>query len=307
MVKIAVAGIGAVGGYFGGLLAKRYAGSADVQVYFIARGENERVIRERGLRIETPENNWTAHPALCTSNCAEIGTVDYLLISTKNYSLPGLLAQLGPCIKAETILLPLLNGVEAADLLQQQFPENEVWKGCVYLVARLTEPGLVTDSGSISQLHFGSNTGTKYKLEHFGTLLKDAGIDARLSADIESTTWEKYLFIATMATLTAYLDKNFGQVREDPQAVALFDALLNEAAAVAAKRGVQFKEDIKAKTKAKLMAARYESTSSMHSDFKKGGPTELESITGYMIREANRLGIEVPTFTKVYQALKLRA
>lgn len=307
MIKIAVVGIGAVGGYFGGLLAKRYAGSADVQVYFIARGENEKVIQQSGLRIESPGLTFVSQPALCTSNCKEIGPVDYLLICTKGYSLQNLLEQLLPCIQRETILLPLLNGVEAADILQQRFPQNEVWKGCVYLVARLAEPGVVKDSDSIRQLHFGSNTAAQQKLTSFDALLKDAAIDARLSSDIESTTWEKYLFISTMATLTAYLDKNFGQIREDAEALQLFNSLLTEGIKVAAKRGVLFKEDMKEKTKAKLMAARYESTSSMHSDFKKGGATELESITGYMIREANRLGIEVPTFTKVYQALKLRA
>lgn len=306
MVKIAVAGIGAVGGYFGGLLARHYAGSEDVGVYFIARGENERIIQQQGLRIESPKGEWVTRPVLCSSDAGAIGPVDYLLICTKGYSLPVLLPQLQPCIKPETILLPLLNGVEAADVIQERFPQNEVWKGCVYLVARLVAPGLVRDSGSISQLHFGSATGPNDKLTAFETLLKNAGVDARLSTDIRSTTWEKYLFIATMATLTAYLDKSFGAVREDPSAMQLFDALLSEALQVAEKRGIAFGGDMRAKTTAKLMAAQPETTSSMHSDFKKGGPTEFESITGYLVRQATALGVAAPTFTALYNNLRLR-
>lgn len=306
MIKIAIAGIGAIGGYFGGLLAKRYAGSASVQVYFIARGENEKVIQQQGLLVDAASGSFTATPYLCTSDCNNIGAVDYLVICSKGYSLADLLEQVKPCLKPETVILPLLNGVEAWEIINATYPQQEVWQGFAYLVARLTAPGVVKETGSVRQLHFGSLEGSQEKLEAFETLLKNAGIDARLSGNIESAAWEKYLFIVVMATLTAYLDKNFGQVRSDPQAIQLFDALLQEAVQLAQLKGIQFEGDILAKTNAKVVAANADTTSSMHSDFKKGGATELESITGYLVREARLRHLAVPTFDKLYTALKAR-
>ena len=129
MIKIAIAGIGGVGGYFGGLLAKHYQDSEEVQVYFIARGENEEAIREHGLKVETPSATFIAKPDLVTSNAAQIGEVDLLICCTKSYDLEQSITQLKPCMGTQTVILPLLNGIDSNERIKAIYPENEVWEG----------------------------------------------------------------------------------------------------------------------------------------------------------------------------------
>lgn len=125
MKKIAIAGIGGVGGYFGGWLAKHYENS-DVEIYFIARGENETAIRDHGLQLETTSGNFTAHPKKVSADPNEIGPVDLLLCCTKTYDLEESIARLRPCITRDTVILPLQNGVDSRERIHKIFPEQEV-------------------------------------------------------------------------------------------------------------------------------------------------------------------------------------
>ena len=96
--KIAISGIGAVGGYYGGLLAARYKDSKEIDIYFISRGENLEEIRENGIEVKNTFLTIKAKPTLATDNPAEIGPVDYLFCCTKSYDLEDNIAQLAPVI-----------------------------------------------------------------------------------------------------------------------------------------------------------------------------------------------------------------
>ena len=111
-VKIVIAGIGGVGGYFGGLLAKKYAGSDQVQIYFIARGKHLAEIQKQGLKVIKGGNEFIAKPKLATDQAAQIGIANYLIICTKNYDLRQMMHQVQPCIGKDTVILPLLNGIK---------------------------------------------------------------------------------------------------------------------------------------------------------------------------------------------------
>src|SRR5689334_22297851 len=102
MIKIAIAGIGGVGGYFGGLLAQHFHHSNKTGIYFIARGENEKAIQQHGLQVETVAGNFIAHPVLATHDCSQIAPVDYLVICTKGYGLENMLTQIKPCVNKGT-------------------------------------------------------------------------------------------------------------------------------------------------------------------------------------------------------------
>ena len=82
-IKIAFSGIGGVGGYYGGMLAKHGEQNKDINVYFISRGENLELIRKQGLEIKLPHSSQIVHPQLATDKPTEIGPVDYLFCTTK--------------------------------------------------------------------------------------------------------------------------------------------------------------------------------------------------------------------------------
>ncbi len=304
MKKIAISGIGGVGGYFGGLLAKKCANSSQTEIFFIARGENEKTICQNGLRMETTSGNLTVHPKMVTSDAGMIGVVDLLICSSKGYDLQKMVSACKPCIGKDTVLLPLLNGVDAKEKIQTIFPENEIWDGCVYLVSRLAEPGVIKETGNVRKLFFGSATGTKKKMISVEKIFTDAGIEAILSNNILETIWEKFLFISPIATLTSYLDKTIGEVFADEEARRLLQLLLVEIQRVADVKGITLAKDITKKNIEKMTALPFDATTSMHSDFRKGGATELESLTGYVMRCARELRVEVPTYEMMHEELK---
>jgi 2-dehydropantoate 2-reductase len=111
-IRIVIAGIGGVGGYFGGQLARHYEKNKEAEIIFFARGENEKAIRQNGLKVESTIGEFIAKPKLVTSDASEIGKADFLIICTKSYDLEQTLLQLSPCINESTVILPLLNGID---------------------------------------------------------------------------------------------------------------------------------------------------------------------------------------------------
>ena len=302
-MKIAIAGIGGVGGFFGGLLAKHYT-AGSTEIFFIARGENEKTIREKGLRMQTMNGEFTVHPALVTSDPGKAGKADLLICCIKGYDLEEAIQQCYPCITKKTIILPLLNGVDARQHIEKIYPDNEVWDGCVYLVSRVTEPGLVKETGNIRKLFFGSENGRTDMLEAAEKIFLDAGIEATWSRNIEETIWEKFLFISPIATLTSYLDKTIAEVFADPKSEKLLQQLLSEINEVAVKKGIVLPENTTAKNIDKMRSLPAGTTSSMHSDFRKGGRTEVESLTGYVVRLAQTMAVSAPVYFKMFEKLR---
>lgn len=303
-MKIAICGIGAVGGYFGGLLAKHYQHSPDTEIYFIARGENEKEIRKSGLKVFSTKGDYTAYPKMTTSDAASIGAVDLLICCTKSFHLEESLVQCAACIHPGTIILPLLNGVDSQRIISAIYPSNEVYDGCVYLVARLTEPGVVRETGHISKLFFGSENGTNAKQQDILDLFKTAGIETILPDNIQQVMWEKFVFISSLATLTSYLDESVGSILSDTNKTDLLHSLLKEIIMVAEKKQIPLSEDILQVTLNKFSSLPYNTTSSMHSDFKKENSTEIESLTGYVVRTSKEYNTAVPVFEMMYEKLK---
>lgn len=300
-IKIAFSGIGAVGGYYGGTLAAFYEKSSEVDVFFIARGENLRVIRENGLEIKKSYKKILAKPALATDNPAEIGPVDYLFCCTKSYDLEDNIRQLSPVIGPDTVIIPLLNGAEISEQIQKILPDNKVWKGCVYIGARLVSPGHIEKFSLKDRLFFGLNKKDKEQQEKLRSLLNNARIFVTNPDDIDIEIWKKFFMISPAATITSYFNATINEVISDH--MDLFIALGYELKSVAEAKGIRLPEDIVFSSIQAQKMMPGNSTTSMHSDFKNGNRTEIETLTGYVIREADALGIEVPTYKFMYKGL----
>lgn len=301
--RIAILGIGGVGGYFGGQLAQTFAGTDEAEIIFIARGANAEAIREHGLLIKTSQGESVVRPDLVSDDPAAIGVVDLLIIATKAFDLEQSIGKYAEIIGPQTAILPLLNGVGHAETIRAVFPDADVWNGCVFIVARLAEPGKVWVGSDIRLFQFGGGADSA-TMERFLTILKDAGVDAHLSDDIERTVWEKYVFISPLASLTSFHDTNNGGLIRDHRDE--LRQMIAEVVAVGHAKGVALESDVVDSTLAKLEKAPPDSTSSMHSDFMKGGRNELETLTGYVVREAAKFRIAVPAYERVYDGLLSR-
>lgn len=300
-IRIVISGIGGVGGYYGGKLAAHYQNSPDVEICFISRGENLHVIKEKGLRIETPEGVTVAQPTIVTNLPAETGIADFLICCTKSYDLEENIRQLSPVIGTQTSIIPLLNGANITERIQQVLPQADVWKGCTYIGARISSPGIINRFTTKERFFFGSETGSKEKQQIFLKLLTDAGINAFNPEDITAQIWKKFFMISIAATITSYYNQTIGEVIANHYDI--FVALGNELKSIAQAKGVILPEDIVTASieSQKMMPAN--ATTSMHSDFIKGGNTELDTLTGYVVKIGEETKTIIPLYKQMYSAL----
>lgn len=300
--KIAFSGIGGVGGYYGGILAGFYEKSENIKVYFISRGENAETIRQKGLQIKTPATTLIVHPTLVTDKPSEIGIVDYLFCTTKSYDLQENIRQLMPVIGPQTVIIPLLNGANITETIRQLLPHQEVWYGCVYIGARLTAPGLVTQFTERNKLWFGDPQGNTEKQKELLQILTDAHIEVLNPEDIINRIWKKFFLISLSATLTSYYNQSIGEILKYHQDD--YNRLGQELLAVAQGKGIILPEDITKQVITDQLKMPYSSTTSMHTDFINGKPTELETLTGYVVKSGQELHIPTPIYEMMYQKLK---
>lgn len=303
--KIIIAGIGGVGGYFGGLMAHHFEHDPSVEIHFLARGEHLKQIQANGLILKKGSDQWRINPSSATDNPAEIGIADYLILCTKTYDLESVIEQLRPSINHETIILPLLNGVNNQAVIQKLLPNNLVVNGCVYIVSRLKKAGFVENSGNIQKLFFGQQGVQDKRLDFLADLILAASIESTFTSDIERVIWEKYIFLSPTATVTSYYDRNIGEVLAESDSLSFLQGLIEEVRLLAEAKQFKVAADITEKTLTKLRSLPFETTSSMHSDFIAQKPfNELESLTHYVVKEGLKHQVKTPNYQIAYHKLK---
>ncbi|MCA1919424.1 MAG: 2-dehydropantoate 2-reductase [Flavobacterium piscis] len=303
MIRIGILGLGGVGGYFGGLLAKAYYKSEEIEVIFIARGETQKAIAENGLTIITDDSETVVYPKMVSNNPDEIGVLDYLICATKTYDIEESLLSLQQCIAQETVILPLYNGVDAPERIHKLFPENDILQGCVYIISMIFSPGTIRKIGFYEKLFFGSKTASISKLNELQSIFQKAKIESYLVENIEETVWEKFIFISALASVTSYLNQNIGQILSNPDAKAIYVKLLKEIEMVAKAKGLQLSDDIVNQTIVKLEKSPKEATSSMHRDYLAGNKIEAASLTKFVVEEALKYGVKTPLYEKISTVL----
>jgi 2-dehydropantoate 2-reductase len=300
---IGILGMGGVGGYFGGLLAKAYFESDTIEIVFIARGETQKIIAKNGLKITTEEKESIVFPTVVSNDPVIIGKLDFLICATKTYDIEESLLAIKKCITKNTVILPLYNGVDAPERISALFPENEVLQGCVYIVSMIVSPGVIRKVGPFEKLFFGSATAPITVLNKLQSIFENAKIESYLVENIEETVWEKFIFISALASATSYLNQNIGGILNNPEYKEFYISLLNEITAVAVAKGLKLPNDFVAQTITKLEKSPKDNTSSMHRDLLAGHKTEVNSLTKYVVTEGIKHGIATPVYQKILEKL----
>lgn len=306
-MRIAVVGLGGVGGYFGGKLARRYSPGEGHQVLFFCRGRHLEAVRRHGLKVMAVDEEFTAIPATATDSPEELGQVDLMLFCVKGYDLEEAVAMVAGNVHQGTVVLPLLNGVDAAGTLRSVIGSGTVLGGCVYISSHIEAPGVVQQTGGPRKLFFGPEVGGVESYRHIESLLKDAGIKAELTGDIALELWTKYIFVGPFSGVSSLLGKVFGAILEDARDRGMLEGMMKEVEALARKRGIALPHDIVARSVEKVAGFPYDTKSSMQLDFEKGRRVELELFVGYVVRSGGELGVPTPLHQRVYRELAARA
>ncbi len=299
-MKVAVYGVGGVGGYFGAALAR-----GGISVAMIARGAHLKAIREHGLKIVTPKEEFTVRPAAASDKASEIGVVDAVIVGVKTWQVPEVAQAMRPLIGENTRVLPLQNGVEAAEQIAAAVGREHVLGGLCRIMAWQAAPGVIQVGGLEPTVVMGELDRSELA-GHARALMEAferAGVKVQNRKDIQSALWEKWLFIAPVSGVGAVARANVGEVRQSPPTRALLQQAMEEVGAVARKRAVPLRDDMVARTLAFVDGMPAESTASMQRDVADGKPSELEAIVGSLVRLGKEAGVPTPAAEFIYAAL----
>ncbi|MCW5752618.1 MAG: ketopantoate reductase family protein [Alphaproteobacteria bacterium] len=299
-MRIAVFGVGGVGGYFGARLA---ASGADV--VFIARGAHLAAMQSRGLRLESGFGDLTLAPVTASDDPAAIGPVDVVHFTVKLYDVESAAARLRPMLKPDTAVIAFQNGIDAEERIGRAIPAAHVVGGVAYISATIAEPGLIRHLNKVHKLAFGEMDGrTSPRLEALLAACRKAGFDAELTADIRRALWEKFVFLAPMAAATGATRQPIGPILADPDLRRLFSDLIAEAIAVARTQGLELAPDMLERTIRTAASLPGTMKASLAHDLEKGARLEIEGLSGTLVRLGEAAGIAVPTHRALYAALK---
>lgn len=303
-MKIAVVGIGGVGGYFGCKLAREYSKSGEHEIIFIARGEHLTAIREGGLQLFTREGDYITRPTLVTDNPARAGIFDVVFFCVKSYSLEESALALKNNISNTTVVIPLLNGVNSADRLRAVLSGADIISGSVYIITHIERPGVVRQEDGACKLIFGTDDRkSAQKYSYILNILLQAKIDAVLTDKISETLWTKYLLMCPLATLTSATGMTYGAVLADAVHREKVRGMMQEVIEVAKACGINLPQNSLDKTMDMVNRFRFDAKTSMQLDREKGKQTEVDALTAYLIDTGRKLGIPTPRHNEFYERL----
>lgn len=303
-MRIAIIGLGGVGGYFGGKLACEYSDSNQHEIIFIARGEHLNAIRKNGLHLFTREGECIARPQIVTDNPAEAGVFDLVLFCTKSYSLEKAAELYRSCINRNTIVIPLLNGVNNAERLRVILPETHILSGSVYIISHLERPGVVCQKEGPCALVFGTDGECDSQYQYILDVLLQAKINAVLTDKISEALWAKYILICPLAALTAVTGKTYGAVLADTSLRKKMKSMMKEALIIARARKIVLPDDCIDKTIEVLESVDYDNKTSFQLDIEQGKQAELDIMPEYLCESGRKLGILTPLHDEIYAQLK---
>jgi len=300
-MKIAVLGSGAVGGYYGVLLAR-----AGHEVTFIARGAHLAAIRSSGLRVRGPLGDWQVR-ARAEHDTAVVGPVDLVLFAVKTYDNDTALPLLPPLVGKTTIVVTMQNGVDSPDAVATVVGRAHVVGGAAYIATALSAPGVIDQTGTYRRIAFGE------VFDHAGAVTpRVAALHASfVAADIQSEPaddgrvplWEKFTYLAPFAGMTGAARQPVGVIRSEPAARAQLLAAFAEVDALARAEGVPVAADLLDRVLMYVDGVPETMRSSLLIDLSQGKRIEVEALQGAVVRRAATRGVPVPVMTTLYAVL----
>jgi 2-dehydropantoate 2-reductase len=298
-LKIAIIGVGGVGGYFGGKLAK-----AGVDTVFIARGAMLDALRSKGLRVDSIAGDFVVDRVNATDDPSSVGPVDAVIFATKAWQIPDAAEKAKPLVGKETIAVPLENGMEAPDQLAHAFGRQHVLGGLCGIVSYIVAPGHIKHAAIDPFVMFGELDNSRTpRVERLQQTFERAGIKADIAPDIHRSMWSKFLFIAPMSAIGALTRVPIGSWRSIPETREIAIRAMREMIAIANARGIDLGDDAIERTLERYERMAPDSTSSLQRDIIEGKPSELEAQAGAIVRMARESKVATPVCETLYALL----
>ncbi len=297
-MKIAIIGTGAVGGYFGGKMVQ-----AGYDVSFLARGEHLIALQKNGLIVKSIKEDFKISKISATNNIKEIGKVDLIILGVKAWQISEVANDLQALIKDETAILPLQNGVLASEELGESINKKHILGGLCRIISMIEAPGVINHIGVEPTIVFGElNHQQTERLTKIKDIFDKSGIESKISEDIQSDLWKKFIAIC-VSGLLAVSKTTYGELREVKETRQLMIDLLTEIYTLSQKIGINIESDFVDKTVSFIDSFPYGSTSSLTRDVLEGKPSEIEYQNGTVVRLGLKYEVGTPINRFVYNII----
>jgi len=289
-MRYLILGAGALGGFFGGRMLE-----AGLDTTFLVRERRATALAKRGLRVTSPKGDiHIDKPPLVQADGLK-AAYDTIILSCKAYDLDSAMEAIAPAVGAGTAIIPLLNGMDHIERLQQRFDVRNVLGGLSVISASLDAEGDIHHHNDLDLLSFGELDGSRSaRVSAIESDLVKTRFTAKASDDIQLAMWEKWCFIASLAGINCLMRASVGEVIQ-AGGMALALKLYSECAAVAASQGFSPRAEARQRSDGFLSAKGSTLTASMLRDIQRGSPTEGEHILGTLLRHAASANIDAPT------------
>lgn len=303
-MRIAIYGVGGVGGYYGGRLAE-----AGHDVVFIARGDHLAAMQRDGLRVFSPAGDFVIKPVTATNNPGDAGLVDVVIVAVKAWQLQAAAEAIKPMIGTNTLVLPLQNGVDATTVLASVLGDDHVLGGSCGISAYIEGPGCIRHVAVAPYIQFGfvgrtSHHNMRDQIEVLRAAFAQAkGVTAEIPEDMLAALWQKFLGVAPTGAVGAITRAPMGVMRADAATRNLVESAKREIWFVGRALGVKWAPDAISRVTAVHDAVPFGTTASMQRDIMEGRPSELDAQIGVIVRLGESLGVATPVNRFIFDCL----
>lgn len=312
-MKAAFIGAGAVGGYFGGLLARSKSpdSSTDLSVTLLGRPAFCKAVEDRGLVLDTVSFTETifagrTQSLSVTTEISDCADADLIFLCVKTYDTTRTIETLVQSMPpgASPIVVSMQNGVdnqaEIEAVAHKNHPGIKVLPAAVYVACSMPEPGCIKHVGRGDIV-----LGRSEEAESVALLFDRAGIKCKQVDEIDSELWTKFIWNCAANGISGLLEMDYGDLTESADGFAMIERLVDELYMVANKKGIAL--DLTARQVAdKLHAEMPRAMSSTCRDLMSGKPTEIEALNGYIYREGRRLGLDCVVNETIYRLVAMK-
>ncbi len=291
-MKIAVMGAGAVGCYYGGMLAR-----AGHEVVLIGRPQHVEAVRRDGLFLDT--QTFQAHvPMQASTEASAVKDAQVVLFCVKSTDTTSAGAQMASHLAPDAIVLSMQNGVDNAERLQPLL-RQEVFATVVYVATEMPGPGHVKHHGR-GELVIGPTARSSSIVSEFG----EAGVPVQVSDNVAGVLWAKLILNCAYNAMSAIAQVPYGPLVRQEGVEAVMRDVVRECLAIATASGVNVPGDVWQAVEriAQTMPNQYSSTAQ---DVARGKPSEIDHINGHVVRKGEELGIATPVNRVLHTLVKL--
>jgi 2-dehydropantoate 2-reductase len=291
-MRIAVMGAGAVGCYYGGMLARE-----GHPVTLIGRPQHVEAVQRDGLFLDT--QSFQVHvPMGANTEAAGVAGAKLVLFCVKSTDTEAAALALAPHLERDAVVISLQNGVDNAERLQAAIPQ-EVIPAVVYVATEMAGPGHVKHHGR-GDLVLGTSASSK----EIAGLLTSVGVPVQISDNVIGELWAKLIVNCAYNALSAITRLPYGRVVQGEGVPAVMADVVGECLAVAQAAGVTVPGDLHQSVPrlASAMPAQFSSTAQ---DLMRGKPSEIDHLNGYLVRKGELLGVPTPVNRVLHSLVKL--